>query len=585
MPIDFRNTNTVWASVLVETLVRLGLKTAIICPGSRSAPLAIAFSQHPEVNALSILDERSAAFFALGHGRQTHQPVALICTSGTAGANFYPAMIEASESRVPLLALTADRPPELRHCHAGQAIDQIRLFGQYPNWQIELACPDAAVPQLAYLRQTLKFCWEKALWPVPGPVHINCPFRDPLIPRVDGSIQTLQPDWDEAKFFEAIQPLAIAQSTLNHHQIPIETWKNCDRGLIIAGPAQPKNPSDYCGAIALLSKCLGWPVLAEGLSPLRNYASINPNLIASYAIALKNPKVAQDLAPNQVIRVGELPISKELRQWLGNLNVPQWIIDCCDHNLDAVHSHSTHLRLDIETLVNQLQSREEGGDRSSDYLNQWIGLESQVQGKIQTTMESTPEHWESKVAWTLAQTLPRETPLFISNSMPVRDVEWFWPKGDSHIHPCFNRGANGIDGIISSAMGMAYQQQPSVLLTGDLAFLHDTNGLLPNPRWQGHLTIVVINNDGGGIFEMLPIAQYDPPFEEYFATPQRVNIAQLCKAYGLEHEVIHSWEGLINQLNPLPNEGIRVLEVKCDRRYDSEKRKKAFSDWPKERIL
>ncbi|PSO94433.1 MAG: 2-succinyl-5-enolpyruvyl-6-hydroxy-3-cyclohexene-1-carboxylic-acid synthase, partial [Cyanobacteria bacterium SW_6_48_11] len=182
MPLDFRNTNTLWSSIIAETLKRLGLTTAIICPGSRSAPLTVAFAQHPEIEAIPILDERSAAFFALGVAKRSHVPAALVCTSGTAGANFYPAVIEASESQVPLLVLTADRPPELRDCHAGQAIDQQKLYGSYPNWQAELALPSQKIGMLRYLRQTIVQAVKRSLFSVPGAVHLNVPFREPLAP-------------------------------------------------------------------------------------------------------------------------------------------------------------------------------------------------------------------------------------------------------------------------------------------------------------------------------------------------------------------------------------------------------------------
>ncbi|WP_254721985.1 2-succinyl-5-enolpyruvyl-6-hydroxy-3-cyclohexene-1-carboxylic-acid synthase [Kovacikia minuta] len=206
MSIDFTNTNLVWTSILAETLQRLGLRTAIVCPGSRSAPLAVAFARHPKIEALPVLDERSAAFFALGIARQSHLPVVLVCTSGTAGANFYPAVIEARESRVPLLVLTADRPPELRDCNAGQAIDQHKLYGTFPNWQAELALPSLEPSLLAYLRQTTIYAWEQTLYPVPGPVHLNLPFRDPLAPLPQPEAQTLAETFDVGGFFAAIVP-------------------------------------------------------------------------------------------------------------------------------------------------------------------------------------------------------------------------------------------------------------------------------------------------------------------------------------------------------------------------------------------
>jgi 2-succinyl-5-enolpyruvyl-6-hydroxy-3-cyclohexene-1-carboxylate synthase len=207
MPLDFTNTNLIWTSILAETLHRLGLTTAIVCPGSRSAPLAIAFANHPHIEAIPVLDERSASFFALGIARQSHRPVVLICTSGTAGANFYPAVIEAKESGVPLMILTADRPPELRDCNAGQAIDQHKLYGTFPNWQTELAIPSLELPMLAYLRQTLIHAWERALYPVSGVVHLNLPFREPLAPIPQPDAQTLVHTFNTDSFFASVTPL------------------------------------------------------------------------------------------------------------------------------------------------------------------------------------------------------------------------------------------------------------------------------------------------------------------------------------------------------------------------------------------
>ena len=209
--IDFRNTNSVWASILAETLKRLGLTTAVICPGSRSAPLATAFAQTHGVDAIPVLDERSASFFALGVAQQSRRPVALVCTSGTAAANFYPAVIEARESRVPLLVLTADRPPELRDCHSGQTIDQLKLFGTYPNWQAELALPFLEMGTLSYLRQTVTHAWERSLHPVPGPVHLNIPFRDPLAPLPDATSVDLESQFQLEDFFSAISPHPFIQ--------------------------------------------------------------------------------------------------------------------------------------------------------------------------------------------------------------------------------------------------------------------------------------------------------------------------------------------------------------------------------------
>ncbi|MBD2016423.1 2-succinyl-5-enolpyruvyl-6-hydroxy-3-cyclohexene-1-carboxylic-acid synthase [Microcoleus sp. FACHB-53] len=623
MPIDFRNINTVWASILTETLKRLGLTTAVICPGSRSAPLAVAFAQQNEIESIPVLDERSAAFLALGIAKATQRPVVLVCTSGTAGANFYPAVIEARESRVPLLILTADRPPELRDCHSGQTIDQLKLYGHYPNWQTELSLPSVGIGRLRYLRQTLVHAWERALFPTPGPVHLNIPFRDPLAPLQQLDPDTLPSPFELEEFFTDLShsPLPITPSP---YPSPHSEWQQCDRGIIIAGVAQPQHPKNYCDAIAHLSQTLGWPVLAEGLSPVRNNADINPYLISTYDFILRNPKLTQPLTPKMVIQIGELPTSKELRTWLDQTQPQRWIIDPSHHNLDPLHGKTTHLRTTIEQLVTTLppiqKARDtvgeltDGSDPSptpplrgdglsgtpfpcreggrgvrfsefannigklwehptSGYLKQWCELETQVRSAVDQKMATMTQLFEGKVAWLLSQILPPETPLFIANSMPVRDVEFFWKPNKRRIQPFFNRGANGIDGTLSTALGMAHRNQSSVMLTGDLALLHDTNGFLLRNKFVGHLTIVLINNNGGGIFEMLPISKFDPPFEEFFATPQNINFAQLCVTYGVEHQLIESWEQFKELLNPLPAEGIRVLELQTNRNADAKWRK------------
>jgi len=573
VPINFSNTNSVWASVLVETLQRLGLTIAVICPGSRSAPLAVAFAQNLAISAIPVLDERSAAFFALGLAKQSGLPIALVCTSGTAGANFYPAVIEATESRVPLLVLTADRPPELRHCNAGQTIDQQKLFGTFPHWYAELAIPSVEEAMLAYLRQTCVHAWERTLLPVPGVVHLNLPFRDPLPPLADPTVQAQAATFDLERFFAAIEPLSAAAPP-----IPVsidscfEAWRSTDRVLIIAGLSQPQAPAAYCQAVAQLSQVLGFPVLAEGLSPLRNYADLNSNLVSTYDAVLRNPLLAEQLAPKVVIRLGEMPTSKELRLWLEATQPRQWVIEASHHNLDSFHGHTTHLRTAIGPLVEHL-GLVQTSSQQTPYLSQWQAIETRVRDRIDQTMNDLHSLFEGKAAWLLSQHLPPGTPLFIASSMSVRDVEWFWKPGNLAVRPYFNRGANGIDGTLSTAIGIAHGNQPSVLLTGDLALLHDTNGFLLRQKFKGHLTIVLINNNGGGIFEMLPIAQFEPPFEEFFATPQHINFAQLCATYGVDHEPIASWQHFIQRLNPLPQSGIRVLELQTDRKADAKWRK------------
>ncbi|MBW4618279.1 MAG: 2-succinyl-5-enolpyruvyl-6-hydroxy-3-cyclohexene-1-carboxylic-acid synthase [Cyanosarcina radialis HA8281-LM2] len=586
----FANTNSVWAFILVETLKRLGLTTAVICPGSRSTPLAVAFAGLDGVEAISVLDERSAAFFALGIAKHSGLPVVLVCTSGTAGANFYPAIIEARESRVPLLVLSADRPPELRECHSGQTIDQVKLYGNYPNWQTELAVPSLEMSQLRYLRQMVMYAWERSLFPVPGVVHLNIPFRDPLAPIPDGSdSESLASQFRSEEFFNNCSPsLPISPSP---HLPSLPDWQPGDtlqsntlreRGIIIAGIAQPQSPKEYVQAIAHLAETYKFPVLAEGLSPVRNYADLNPYLISTYDLILRNSQLAQELTPNIAIQVGELPTSKELRTWLEVTRPKRWVIDPSHHNFDPLHGNSTHLRLSVEQLAAAISSSRRSSATSlhsspSRYLARWCQLEDKARRAIADIMTATDWLFEGKAAWLISQTLPSGTPVFIANSMPVRDVESFWTPNNFEIKTFFNRGANGIDGTLSTALGIAHRQQSSVMLTGDLALLHDTNGFLLKNKFVGHLTIILINNNGGGIFETLAISKFEPPFEEFFATPQDIDFDRLCATYNVEYELITVWSQLEKLLNPLPTTGIRVLELKTDRKLDAKWRRDNLS--------
>ncbi|MGB3138405.1 MAG: 2-succinyl-5-enolpyruvyl-6-hydroxy-3-cyclohexene-1-carboxylic-acid synthase [Nodosilinea sp.] len=573
MTFDFRNTNTLWTSVLAATLARLGLETAVISPGSRSAPLTVALACHHRIKAVPVLDERSAAFFALGIARRTGLPVALVCTSGTAGANYYPAVVEAKESRIPLLVLTADRPPELRDCAAGQAIDQQKLFGSFTNWYAELAVPVATTAMLRYLRQTLVQAWGRSLYPAAGPVHLNCPFRDPLAPIADCSVAHLQEELDE-HFLDAV---AVPKAGLWPEKMVPEplfsTWRGCDRGLIIAGPAQPLDPLAYSKAAAALSAYLGWPVLAEGLSPLRNAAGLNPSLVTTYDLALgslgKAPNPAADaLVPDHVLQVGSLPTSKRLREWLQVTQPQRWVLDPLGANLDPLHGPTASVPLSLETLALAIPSGP--APDCTPYQEQWLTLERRLRRYLDTTLEALEDNFEGKVPWLLARCLPAATPVVVANSMPIRDVEWFWPPGDRGLRPYCNRGANGIDGTLSTALGVAHGGPPAVLLTGDLALLHDTNGWLSVPHLRGHLTVVVINNGGGGIFERLPVATASAPdeswFDDFFTTPQSVDFNRLCAAYGVNYERVTTWGQLEASLSSLPERGVRLLEVRCDRK-------------------
>ena len=566
---DCRNVNALWCSVLAETLARLGVRDAVISPGSRSTPLTLALVRQPAIAAVAVLDERSAAFFALGIAKRAARPTVLVCTSGTAGANYYPAVIEAQESGVPLLVLTADRPPELRACASGQTIDQQQLFGGHVNFFHELAVPEAGEAALRYLRQTVVHAFGRTLRPA-GPVHLNAPFRDPLPPLDDGGATAQAAgrlDW--SRFFAEVGGSGAA---LVHAAVP--RLRTDVHGVIVAGPAQPADPAAYAAAVGEIARCLGWPVLADGLSPLRHYAGTVPQMVTAYDAILRKAAAAERLRPESVLCLGGWPTSKVLRAWLEAADAPTLLVSEGPENRDGLHGRTRQVAVSLAALVAQLPVAGE----PNGYERMWAGYERTARAALDARLEATSGWFEPKAAWLLARSLPEETPLFVANSMPVRDVEYVVPAGNRALRILCNRGANGIDGTLSTALGVAHGAgRPAVLLTGDLALLHDTNGFLLRPKLRGSLTVVLINNRGGGIFGHLPVAQFDPPFEEFFATPQEADFGQLAAAYGVEHVVVRDWAHLTALVAVLPASGIRVLEVKTDRRADAAGRKQLFA--------
>jgi 2-succinyl-5-enolpyruvyl-6-hydroxy-3-cyclohexene-1-carboxylate synthase len=560
LALDFRNINTLWASALVDTLAHLGVSLAVICPGSRSTPLAVAFAQSDRIQAIPVLDERSAAFFALGHGKYTGQPAIVLCTSGTAAANFYPAIIEARESRVPLLVLTADRPAELRDCHSGQTIDQLKIYGNYPNWQAELAVPQ--IDLLTYLQQTIIYAWEQTLSPSGGAVHLNLPFRDPLAPISQPEILAMASQ--VSLQFPAVPP--IGQLSIPHWSPPA-AWDQ-QRGLILAGIAQPADPTAYAKSVNQIALALGWPILAEGLSPLRHYPS--DRLVSTYDLILRQPQLALELQPTVILQIGDLPTSKELRQWLAKVRPQAWILESSTQNVNALHLDATYLRSTVDDLATKLP----GSAGANSYTERWLSIHHQVQQEIDCTMTQLETLCECKIPWLLSQLLPADSLVFVANSMPIRDMEFFWRPNQRRYRILGNRGANGIDGTLSTALGALHgQPQPGILITGDLSLLHDTNGLLLRQQFQGSLTILLINNNGGGIFGLLPIGQFDPPFTEFFTTPQNVNFAALCDAYQINHQKIPSWSALQQAISEIGQPGITCWEIVTDSQFDNQWRK------------
>jgi len=565
--LDSRNVNSLWGSVVAETLVRMGVTRAVVSPGSRSTPLA--FARHPAIDAVPVLDERSAGFLALGMAKRDLRPVALLCTSGTAGANYYPAVIEACESGVPLIVFTADRPPEMRGCASGQAIDQDRLYGAYVRLYHELAVPEASLPLLRYLRQTVAHGVERSLGPPAGPVHFNAPFRDPLAPVDDGgTVEAFAASIPWEDFFGHLAPPAPVSMV---SEVP--AFSHSVHGVIVAGPAATADPAAYSADVGEISRRLGWPVLADGLSPVRGRAALVPHLVTRYDAILRSPGAADSLRPEFILCLGEWPTGKVLRSWLEASRAPILLVTDRPDNRDALHGSTRRVVSPLGALAAGLPI----ADAPNGYERLWAGMEARARAALDALLEAEEALVEPKAAWLMARHLPAGSSVFAANSMPVRDMEFVWPANDRGIQVFFNRGANGIDGTLSTALGAAHNAGPVALLTGDLALLHDSNGLLLAPRFRGSLTIVLINNHGGGIFEHLPVAQFGQIFEEFFATPQEVDFAKLCSAHGVAHAHVEDWSHFEHLISSPAAPGIRVLELRTDRKRDAAWRKDAFA--------
>ena len=550
--------NLRWGRAVVAKLIELGVRDAVVCPGSRSTPLAFAFAESEVLHAVPVLDERTAGFFALGQAKATGLPVAMVCTSGSAVANLFPAVVEAKMAGVQLLVLTADRPPELQGCHAGQTIDQEQVFGDYAGHFEQMPVPSEgeleSVGDLVESAFNHSFC--KA-----APAHLNIPFREPLLPIAD--------DFPPLKEEE---PEDFQQLSLAHDPETYDPPKaDCpySRVLVIAGPGGPGFQSGFDSLLEFASQ-RGWPVLADPLSNLRNTAS---QVIAHYDTVLRDEQAANVLRPEAVLQAGALPTSKVLRQRLAEWDCPGWMVSPLGENFDPLRSKREMLQVFLPALGDSFPSP---ANADSGYLDAWQRADTAISKKFHEAFSACETTFEAKVTRILAQHMPEGAHLHIASSMPIRDVEWFWPKSSTEHTLTGNRGTNGIDGTLPTALGIAQHVEDAYLLTGDLAFLHSSDGLslAGNKYFTGKLTVLLINNDGGGIFENLPIAKHNPPFEDFFATPQQVDFEQLAAAHGVAYRKIKDLADLPNHIENPTNHAIRILEIPTDRKADKAMRQK-----------
>lgn len=557
------NLSSAWGALTMEVLARLGVQTVVTSPGSRSTPLTVAAVRNSKLEALSILDERSAGFFALGQAKRSHRPVALVCTSGSALANYMPAVVEASMGGTPLLLLTADRPPELQACNSGQTIDQLKFYGDYVRFFHQFALPNSNL--FPYLRQTLVHAVAQSLQPRPGPVHLNFPFRDPLAPESEAAPVCSASELERVATVETRTAEAVTAPN-RFDTVAVERLISHQKGIIVVGTENPPGGDEaFADAVTMLAHKLGWPVLTDVLNPLRNHAGENEALVCTYDLFLRDAANASALQPSAVLQIGNLPTSKVLRAWLGKFDASNFLLSRLYENTDPLHRRATPLYGDAYALAESMPHQEP----DTVWLQKWQKVESEARRRLDAKLEKIDSLFEGKVAWLLSRYAPIGASVFLANSMSVRYGEYFWMPGSRAVSIHANRGANGIDGTLSTAMGIAHCGSPTILLTGDLAFLHDSNGLLAAGQMAGSLTVVLINNQGSGIFELLPVAAQEEVFESHFATPQKVDIEGLCHAHGVEFMSVPDWDTLKKSISNLPDQGLRVLELRTDRKADA----------------
>ena len=552
--------NCAWGYAVAKTLFELGVNHVVFSPGSRSTPLVLGCENQNGLQTIPILDERTAAFFALGLGKRTGRPTALICTSGSAPTHWFPAVTEADHSGVPLLLLSADRPPELQDCGAGQTIDQTELFGPFARAFHQIPLPDESEESLGDLREIIVRAYSETTGRNPGPVHLNFPFREPLVYQDEKPVKINLPERvdlsespSEAVFSKAdeiVEKLGSGKRLLviAGENAPLETFSKWDH---------PESP----------------PILCDSLSPLRETPV--PSRILRFENLLRNKGFRPKARPDAILQLGPLPTSKTLRKWLGELEVPRVVIEPRGKNVDPLTSPSLSFDLDFPVISSlDLPECEE------EWTSLWVESERRVEAKLDLFFSDESDWFEGKLAQLLSVHLPKAAQLHVANSMPIRDLEWFWKGSDLGRTLSGNRGVNGIDGTLGTALGIAHDSQnPSYLLTGELAFLHDSNALLASREFSGSLTVFLVNNQGGGIFENLSVAGL-PAFEKCFATPQNCNFKMLCEAHGVEHVMPGNWEELIELIQSSPPSGIRVIEIRTDRKKDRDTRRELLGLGP-----
>jgi 2-succinyl-5-enolpyruvyl-6-hydroxy-3-cyclohexene-1-carboxylate synthase len=559
---DSTNGNTALASAFAEELARGGVRHAVVSPGSRSTPLAVALWRQAEIEVSVILDERSAAFFALGAAQATRAPVVLLCTSGTAAANYHPAICEADESAVPLVVLTADRPPELRGIGAGQTIDQVKLYGESVRWFCEVGTHEADDDGLLHYRSVACRTLAAARGETrPGPVHLNLPWREPLAPlAVEGAVTATDPlalEGRDGRPLTAVTSIDLEPSAFLLDEMAAHIG-DAISGVIVAG--RQLDP-ELRETLTHLARASGFPILAEPTSQLRCGPHDHSYVISTYDLLLRDEHFARSVVPDLVLRFGEMPTSKPLRAWLSASGADQIVIDPYGGWNEPTNRAAAILRADPTELAAGWATRLEKEERPAP--QRWLDAE-QAAGEALATALAASEISEPALHYALGAAHHNGDLVYTASSMPIRDQEAFLPAGETDVTFLCNRGANGIDGLISSGIGAAHASgRPTTIVTGDLGLLHDIGGLAALRDVSTPVRIVVIDNNGGGIFGFLPQAETLPSaeFEALLGTPRGVSVAKAADLFSLPHRRVDA----LQQLPQALAAGTGLIEVRVDR--------------------
>jgi 2-succinyl-5-enolpyruvyl-6-hydroxy-3-cyclohexene-1-carboxylate synthase len=538
------NPSTSLARTLLDELWRCGVRHVCLAPGSRSAPLALA-AVHRGMDLHVSIDERSSAFLALGISKATRTPAAVVCTSGTAAANLFPAVIEARHAMSPLLVLTADRPPELRDTSANQTIDQIKMFGDAVRFFAEVGAPEDVPSAGRYWRSLACRAVAEATGTPPGPVHLNLAFRDPLVPGSGGFDSDTSGRADGGPWTEVARPRPEPDGALLDRLARMLSGR---RAVVVGGVADV-DPA----RVVALAEGSGWPIIAEPLSGMRR----GPNAISTYDALLRVERFAANHAPEIVVRIGKAGTSKSLPGWLEGTR--QVLVDESGMFLDPERSCELIVTADPGAVASGLMGRIEPAPHA--WIGEWQEAESAARKSLDDVLDSSDQPTEPRMARDLAALLPDGATLVGASSMPVRDLDRAMAPRTG-LRVLGNRGASGIDGFVSTAMGVALATEGStVALAGDLSMIHDSNGLTLTSGDRPDITFVVLNNDGGGIFSFLPQAKHDD-FELLFGTPHGLSFADLAAFHRCRYRLIERASDLQNALQ---GDGVSIVEVRTDR--------------------